>query len=148
GIQHALEEVVEIAGATFVNDSKATNIAAAARAIESFADDRRQLVVIMGGRFKGGDFRDLRDVVKSNVHGIVAIGEAQPLIQQALNDLVTVTTASSMDDAVKKSFAAARGNGIVLLAPACASFDMFRDYAERGRAFKEAVNRLAIGERA
>jgi UDP-N-acetylmuramoylalanine--D-glutamate ligase len=123
-----------------VNDSKATNLAAAAQAIESFAD---RLVVILGGRFKGGRFEDLRSRLPGRVDAIVAIGEARPLIHAALADLVPVHDAASMADAVRTGFSAARENGTVLLAPACSSFDMFHDYAERGRVFKQEVARLA-----
>ena len=142
GLEHALEDVAEIGGVRFVNDSKATNIAAAKRALESFESDDRSLVVIMGGRFKGGRWEDLRDAVASHVRAIVAIGEAQPLIEHALSDLVQVVRAASMEDAVTRANREAAPKGVVLLAPACASFDMFRDYAARGQAFKDAVRRL------
>ena len=142
GLPHALERVAEIRGVTFVNDSKATNIASARRAIESFTGGE---VVIMGGRFKGGDFGDLRDVVRARVAGIIAIGEAAPLIEDALGATVTVTRASSMVDAVRLAQAQAPRGGVVLLAPACSSFDMFTDYADRGEQFKNAVRTLANG---
>lgn len=138
GLEHALERVAEIGGVQFVNDSKATNIVSARRAIESF--DRA--VVIMGGRFKGGRFEELRDVVEERVDAIVAIGEARPLIRAALGEVVRVHEADSMQAAVRMSFGLARLGSAVVLAPACASFDMFRDYAERGRVFKEEVRRL------
>jgi UDP-N-acetylmuramoylalanine--D-glutamate ligase len=123
----------------FVNDTKATNVEAARLAMESFEGG---VVVILGGRFKGGDLRDLREVVRTRADAIVAIGEARLLIRQALEDLVPIREAHDMSDAVRAAFAAARPGGTVLLAPACASFDMFRDYAERGRVFKEEVRRL------
>ena len=144
GLEHALEPVAEIGGVRFVNDTKATNIEAARLAIESFA---RGVVAILGGRFKGGDFRDLRDAVRARVDAVVAIGEARALVREALGDLVAVHEARDMRDAVRTAFAAARPGGTVLLAPACASFDMFRDYAERGRVFKEEVGRLEREER-
>jgi UDP-N-acetylmuramoylalanine--D-glutamate ligase len=142
GLEHALERVAVIDGVRFVNDSKATNIAAARRALESFEGD---VVAIMGGRFKGGRFEDLRDIVKARATGIVAIGEAAPLIATALADVVAVRQAGSMKEAVQTASAMARPGGVVLLAPACSSFDMFRDYADRGRAFKEAVGQLIRG---
>jgi UDP-N-acetylmuramoylalanine--D-glutamate ligase len=141
GLEHALERVAVIDGVRFVNDSKATNIAAAARAIESFDDG---VVAIMGGRFKGGRFEDLRPVVQARVRAIVAIGEAAPLIHAALDGVVAVHDAASMNDAVTMASSLARPDGVVLLAPACASFDMFEDYAARGRAFKDAVARLQM----
>jgi len=140
GLEHALERVGEIRGVRFVNDSKATNIVSAMKSIESFDHG---VVAIMGGRFKGGRFEDLRDHVRARVAGIVAIGEAAPRIHEAFDDLVAVHRASSMGEAVRTAFEKAPPGGVVLLAPGCSSFDMFRDYAERGRAFKEAVAQLA-----
>jgi UDP-N-acetylmuramoylalanine--D-glutamate ligase len=139
GLEHALEPVAMIRGVRFVNDTKATNVEAARLAIESF---EAGVVGILGGRFKGGDFRDLRDTVRSRVDALVAIGEARSMVRDALGDLVPVHEAGDMTAAVRTAFALATPGGTVLLAPACASFDMFRDYAERGRAFKAEVRRL------
>jgi len=138
GLPHALERVAVIDGITFVNDSKATNIASAKRAIESFDAG---VVVILGGRHKGGRFEDLRDVVAAKCAGVVAIGEAQDLVRAALVDVVPVSEAGSMEDAVQQARALAPAGGTVLLAPACSSFDMFKDYEARGRAFVEAVTK-------
>jgi len=142
GLEHALERVAEVSGVRFVNDSKATNIASARNAIESF---HRGVVPILGGRFKGGRFEDLRGAVQSRVDAVIAIGEARPLIRAAFEGVVPVHEADSMADAVRRAFAAASPDGVVLLAPACSSFDMFQDYADRGRAFKEEV-RLLVAE--
>jgi UDP-N-acetylmuramoylalanine--D-glutamate ligase len=139
GLEHALEPVVEIAGVRFVNDSKATNIEAAKRAIESFEDG---VVVVLGGRFKGGDFRDLREPLVSRHGTVIAIGEARALIREALGGAVPVHEAEDMAQAVRKAFASAAPGRTVVLAPACASFDMFRDYAERGRVFKQEAAKL------
>jgi UDP-N-acetylmuramoylalanine--D-glutamate ligase len=139
GLEHALECVAEINGIRFINDSKATNVVSARRGIESFD---RGVVAIMGGRFKGGDWGDLREAVASRVDAIVAIGEATPMIHTALADVVAIHDAASMSDAVRAAFGLARRGGVVLLAPACASFDMFHDYAERGRIFKDEVKKL------
>ena len=139
GLEHALERVAVVEGVTFVNDSKATNIESARRAIESFD---RGVVAIMGGRYKGGRFADLGDALRSRGRAVIAIGEAQPLIQTALADVVPVRLAASMDDAVRQAFAAAAPDGVVLLAPACSSFDMFHDYVDRGRTFKTCVQKL------
>jgi UDP-N-acetylmuramoylalanine--D-glutamate ligase len=139
GLEHALEPVVEVAGVRFVNDSKATNIAAARRAIESFGPGT---VVILGGRFKGGEFSDLLDPLVARQATVVAIGEARPLIRAALGDALPVHDAGDMREAVRKAFASAAPGRTVVLAPACASFDMFRDYAERGRVFKREAARL------
>jgi UDP-N-acetylmuramoylalanine--D-glutamate ligase len=139
GLEHALEPVARVRGVRFVNDSKATNIEAARRSIESFDAG---LVVILGGKFKGGDFRDLREAVATRAVAAIAIGEATPLVTEALEGAVPVREAATLAEAVRAAYAAASPSGTVLLAPACASFDMFRDYAERGRAFKAAVAAL------
>ena len=138
GLEHALEPVAEFGGVMFVNDSKATNIEAALRAIESFDAP----VVVMGGRFKGGAFGDLREPLARRNATVVAIGEARPLIKDAFSGAVPVFEAADMGSAVKTAFASAAPGSTVVLAPACASFDMFRDYAERGRVFKQEVLRL------
>jgi UDP-N-acetylmuramoylalanine--D-glutamate ligase len=137
GLEHVLEQAGAVGSVRFVNDSKATNIAAARLAIESFGPG---LVVILGGRHKGGDFRALRAPLVARGARVVAIGEARPLIHAALAPEVPVMTAGSMAEAVRQAFACVeREGGTVLLAPACASLDMFEDYADRGRAFKQAV---------
>jgi UDP-N-acetylmuramoylalanine--D-glutamate ligase len=139
GLEHAMELVADIRGVRFVNDSKATNVEAAKRSIESFD---RDLVAIIGGRFKGGDLRLLREPLAARAKGVVAIGEARPLVREALNGAVAVFDADSFAGAIERAYALAQPAGVVLLAPACASFDMFQDYAERGRRFKEEVKRL------
>jgi UDP-N-acetylmuramoylalanine--D-glutamate ligase len=139
GLEHVMEPAGHVGGVRFVNDSKATNVEAALRSIESFD---RGVVAIVGGRFKGGDFRDLRHALASRGRGVVAIGEAAPLVRAALVDVVPVVDAASMADAVHKGHEAAKPDGVVLLAPACSSFDWFRDYAERGDVFKEEVAKL------
>ena len=139
GLEHAMELVADIGGVRFVNDSKATNVESALRSIESF---ERNLVPILGGKFKGGDLRLLREPLRARAKAVVAIGEARELVRDALEGAVDVKEAASLEEAVRTAFALARPDGVVLLAPACASFDMFRDYAERGRVFKEAVGRL------
>ncbi len=143
GLEHAMELVAERDGVRFVNDSKATNVEAALRSIESFESG---LVPIMGGRFKGGDLRLLRTPLAARAKAVVAIGEARTLLREALSGAVDVHEADSLEEAVRAAFALARPAGVVLLAPACASFDMFQDYAERGRTFKEEATRIARGE--
>jgi UDP-N-acetylmuramoylalanine--D-glutamate ligase len=140
GLEHAMELVAEVGGVRFVNDSKATNVESALRSIESFASG---LVPIIGGRFKGGDLRLLRAPLANRARAVVAIGEARPLVEAAVGDVVKVHQADSLEAAVDQAFDLARPAGVVLLAPACSSFDMFRDYAERGRRFKAEVERLA-----
>jgi UDP-N-acetylmuramoylalanine--D-glutamate ligase len=139
GLEHAMELVAERDGVRFVNDSKATNVAAALRSLESFDSG---LVPIMGGRFKGGDLSLLRAPLAQRAKAVVTIGEARPLLRTALGGAVDIHEVESLQEAVRAAFGLAKPAGVVLLAPACASFDMFRDYAERGRRFKEEVTRL------
>lgn len=139
GLPHVMEPAGEVRGVRFINDSKATNVEAARRSIESFADG---VVAIVGGRYKGGDFRELREPLEVRGRAVVAIGEAAPLVHEALDGTMPILDAASMDEAVARGFDAASPDGVVVLAPACSSFDWFRDYAERGDAFKAAVERL------
>jgi UDP-N-acetylmuramoylalanine--D-glutamate ligase len=139
GIEHARELVADVEGVRFFTDSKATNVEAARRSIESFEGG---VVAIIGGRYKGGDFGDLRGALASRGRAVVAIGEAAGRVRDALAGTVPVIDASSLLEAVARGYEAARPDGVVLLAPACSSFDWFRDYAERGDVFKEGVRRL------
>jgi UDP-N-acetylmuramoylalanine--D-glutamate ligase len=138
GLEHVMEVVASRGGVRFVNDSKATNIDAATKSIESFD----KVVAIVGGKYKGGDFGDLAGPLRAHGRAVVAIGESRPMVKAALKDVVPVLEADSLADAVRKAWDLALPDGVVLLAPACASFDMFADYAERGRKFKEEVRRL------
>ena len=138
GLEHVMEPAGEVGGVRFVNDSKATNVEAAARSIESFAG----VVAIVGGKYKGGRFEDLAGPLRAHGRAVVAIGEAQPLVVAALAGVVPVEGAASMAEAVRRAHVLAAPDGVVLLAPACSSFDMFPDYAARGRAFKEEVRKL------
>ena len=139
GLEHAMELVADVGGVRFVNDSKATNVESALRSIESF---EHGLVPILGGRFKGGDLSLLREPLKQRGKAVVAIGEARPLVRDALAGAIPVYEADTFSDAVTRAYALAQPSGVVLLAPACASFDMFRDYADRGRQFKDEVRKL------
>jgi UDP-N-acetylmuramoylalanine--D-glutamate ligase len=140
GLEHVLEPAGAAGGVHFYNDSKATNVDAALKAIEAF--DTR-VVAIMGGVYKGGDFGAIAAALERRQGEAVVIGAAADRITRALAGRVPVTRAVSMDLAVRTAFERAAGDGVVLLAPARASFDMFRDYAERGRQFKAAVAQLA-----
>jgi UDP-N-acetylmuramoylalanine--D-glutamate ligase len=133
-----MELVASRGGVRFINDSKATNVAAAVKSIESF--DR--VVAIVGGKYKGGNFGDLAAPLQEHGRAVVAIGEARPMVTSALKGVVPVIEAGTMAEAVRQAWDLALPDGVVLLAPACASFDMFRDYADRGRRFKEEVRRL------
>jgi UDP-N-acetylmuramoylalanine--D-glutamate ligase len=139
GLPHVMEPAGRVGGVRFVNDSKATNVEAARCSIESFD---RGVVAIVGGRFKGGDLRDLREPLAARGRAAIAIGESAQLVREALSGAVPVVEASSMREAVERGFEAAQPDGVVLLAPACSSFDWFRDYAERGETFKKEVSRL------
>jgi UDP-N-acetylmuramoylalanine--D-glutamate ligase len=150
GLEHRLEYVDDIAGVSYFNDSKATNPHAALNAIRTFHEP---LVVIMGGRNKGLEFTDLAReacalLEKGEMKGIVLVGESSPEIRAALEEQCggfgtgQIVEACDLEDALNKAHVLAGGEGTVLYTPACASFDMFRDYAERGRAFKESVRRF------
>lgn len=140
GLEHRLEPAGEIHGVRFVNDSKATNTDSLRVALQSFPE---KVVLIAGGRDKGQDFRPLAELVRANVRHLVLIGEGAEAIGRAWPDVPT-ERAASLADAVRAAYAAARAPGaVVLLSPGCASFDMFTDYEDRGRRFKDEVERLA-----
>lgn len=140
GVEHVLERVAEIRGVAFFNDSKATNVEAARKSLEAFSGP---VLPIIGGRYKGGDFGDLAPALRARGRAVLAIGESTPRVTTALAGVLPVVACASMRDAVEGAFALARPGDTVLLAPACSSFDMFEDYAARGRAFKDEVRRLA-----
>jgi UDP-N-acetylmuramoylalanine--D-glutamate ligase len=142
GVEHVLERVAEIGGVSFFNDSKATNIDAAQKSLEAFD---RPVLIILGGRYKGGDFADLGPAVERHARAVFAMGEARERIVSALSSVVPVVWCDSLHEAVVRAYAAAEPGDAVLLAPACSSFDMFRDYAARGLAFKNEVRRLTNG---
>ncbi|KWT89806.1 UDP-N-acetylmuramoyl-L-alanine--D-glutamate ligase [Candidatus Magnetominusculus xianensis] len=139
GLEHRLEFVEEVDGVKYFNDSKGTNIWSVVKSLEGFEES---IVLIAGGRDKAGDFSPLKDLIKEKVKAVVLIGEAAGKIKEAVKSITEVHMASSMQDAVTKSKEIAGYGDIVLLSPACASFDMFRDFEERGAIFKEAVLRL------
>lgn len=136
-IPHRLEFVACIAGVRYVNDSKATNVNAVWYALESFAP---HVVLIMGGVDKGNDYEMLRDLIKTKVRAIVCIGKDNSRIYDALeDDAQIIVNSSSMRDAVEIASHLAQKGDTVLLSPACASFDWFRNFEDRGNQFKEAV---------
>ena len=139
GVEHRLEWVAEIRGVQFFNDSKATNVDAAAKSLEAFP---RNIILIAGGRDKGGDFAPLRPLVAERVKQLIVVGEAAGKIREALSDLVETRQAADLPEAVRMAGRKAEPGDVVLLAPACASFDMFQNYEHRGRVFKEAVRKL------
>ena len=132
--------MAEIGGVKFYNDSKATNVDSTVKALEAFD---RNVIVILGGKDKGSDYTVLAPLVRERVKRIVLIGAASDKIAAQLENARPITRASSMQDAVTQSMEAAVAGDTVLLAPACASFDMFDNYEHRGRVFKEEVFNLA-----
>jgi UDP-N-acetylmuramoylalanine--D-glutamate ligase len=141
GVEHRLEQVATIFGISFVNDSKATNVDSVWYALQSVTPP---IVLIAGGRDKGGDFTRLKELVQKNVKALVLLGEAEEKIEKALGDLVPTFHSDSMEEAVELGFKKAGPKETVLLSPGCASFDMFKDYQHRGEVFKESVKNLAL----
>ena len=142
GLAHRMEFVREIDGVLYVNDSKGTNPPAVLRSIQSFGQQERPIVLIAGGRDKNGDFESLHGAVEGNVKLVVLIGEAADKIEAALKGSAEIRRAADMGEAVRISRQAARPGDVVLLSPACASFDMFEDFEDRGRKFSEEVRKL------
>jgi len=142
GLPHRLEFVGRIREVDFYDDSKATNVEAALRSVRSFDNP---VVLIGGGRDKGGDYSPLVRAAKGRVRKAVLLGESRFLMAKAFEGAIPYSMAGDMEDAVAQAFSSAGPNDVVLLAPACSSFDMFTDYAHRGRVFKEAVERLRNG---
>jgi UDP-N-acetylmuramoylalanine--D-glutamate ligase len=140
GVEHRLEPVITVCGINFINDSKATNVNSTWYAIECMEND---IVWIVGGIDKGNDYSELFPVVKKKVKAIVCLGKDNKKIVEAFKDKVaTIVETSSMEEAVRSSYYLAKKGETVLLSPACASFDLFRNYEDRGRQFKEAVRNL------
>jgi UDP-N-acetylmuramoylalanine--D-glutamate ligase len=139
GLSHRLEYIATINDVRYFNDSKATNIDAVKRALACFSDS---VILIMGGRNKGANFYALADSVGRHVKEIIALGEARQDILSSLGSVVTVIAATTMEDAVVKATRKSAPGNIVLLSPACSSFDMYNDYAHRGAVFTEAVKEL------
>jgi UDP-N-acetylmuramoylalanine--D-glutamate ligase len=126
-------------GTRFFNDSKATNLDSLEKALLSFD---RPIVLIAGGRDKNSDYGTLSDLVRTRVRHLVTLGEAAPLIEGRWGGLVPNERADGMEDAVRRAAAAAAADEVVLLSPACASYDMYDNFEQRGRDFKECVARL------
>ncbi|MDO8345340.1 MAG: UDP-N-acetylmuramoyl-L-alanine--D-glutamate ligase [Cellvibrio sp.] len=142
GLRHRCEFVAEKNAVEFYNDSKGTNIGATLAAIHGLARDPQQLIVILGGEGKGQDFTELTPALRAINSKVILIGRDAPVIEEAIGDAVPVIHADTMQDAVNKSFATANPGDAVLLSPACASFDMFKNYEDRGEKFCLAVKEL------
>lgn len=145
-VEHRLEQVAEIDGVKFYNDSKATSVDATLKALEAFADDAGKVVLILGGRGKRAPYAPLASLVRAHVRKLILIGEDAETIETELSGDAPSERASDMADAVRCAFAAANEGDTVLLAPACASFDMFRSFEHRGQMFKEAVKEMMTSE--
>jgi UDP-N-acetylmuramoylalanine--D-glutamate ligase len=140
GLDHRMQWVAEVDGVAYINDSKATNVGACIAALDGLD---APVVLIAGGDGKGADFSVLADVVAAKVRAIVLMGRDAPLLQQALGHLVETVHVETMKQAVAAARRLALRGDIVLLAPACASLDQYKDYKERGRMFAEAVRGLS-----
>jgi UDP-N-acetylmuramoylalanine--D-glutamate ligase len=143
GLPHRLEWVSRIRNVDFYNDSKATNVDAAVRSLASF---QRPVILIAGGRHKGGDYRPLAQALRGKAKKAILLGESRHLMAQSFDGLIPYDFAGTMEDAVSLAFASSEPGDVVLLAPACSSFDMFTDYAHRGKMFREAVEGLKNGQ--
>lgn len=139
GVPHRLEFVREINGVKFINDSKATNVNSLWYALESFDEP---IILIAGGRDKGNDYSKVYELVKKKVKLIIAIGESRDKIYNEFKNLTKVIKVDSMEEAVRSAYEEASSGDVVLLSPACASFDMFEDFEHRGEIFKKLVNEL------
>lgn len=144
-LPHRIEFVADVNGVSYYNDSKATNTGAVIAALDQFGDN---VVLIAGGRDKGDDFRLLRKSVADHVRTMVVFGEAAALVEEALADIVATIRVESMQAAVQSAAQSARSGDVVLLSPACASFDMFQSYGHRGEEFRKEVLAIqAVGRR-
>jgi UDP-N-acetylmuramoylalanine--D-glutamate ligase len=139
-VEHRLEYVGTVRGVAYYNDSKATNVDSAVKAVEALAGP---LWIILGGRDKGGSYAPLVEAMRGKVRAALLIGEATPRIAEALQGVVPYQECGTLEAAVELAAQRAEPGDTVLLSPACSSFDQFLSYGHRGRAFKEAVARLA-----
>ena len=140
GLEHRLEFVATVRGVEFINDSKATNVNSVWFALESM---KKPVVLILGGQDKGNDYNEIMELVKEKVSAIVCMGVDNSPIHAAFDDVVeTIVDTQSAEGAVKAAYRLAQGGDVVLLSPACASFDLFKNYEDRGVQFKQAVKNL------
>ncbi|HUL23894.1 MAG TPA: UDP-N-acetylmuramoyl-L-alanine--D-glutamate ligase [Thermodesulfobacteriota bacterium] len=142
GLEHRLEFVREIGGVRFYDDSKGTNVGSVVKSLLSFSEP---VILIAGGKDKNGDLSPLKELVQKRVKRLVLLGEAKERMNRELGGLTETVIAKTMEEAVSLARQKARGGEVVLLSPACSSFDMFKDYKERGKIFKEAVLKLSTG---
>jgi len=140
GIEHRLEYVTEINNITFINDSKSTTVESTIWAFENIPEP---IVLIAGGRHKGIDYSIISDLIRKKAREVILIGEARNKIRSALTGIPSIDESTTLKEAVNLAFSKAKSGDCVLLSPMCSSYDMFHDYEERGRVFKEAVFDLA-----
>jgi UDP-N-acetylmuramoylalanine--D-glutamate ligase len=141
-VEHRLEFVAELKGVKFYNDSKATSVDATLKALEAFKDDAGKIVLILGGRGKKAPYSPLASLIEQKARKLILLGEDANTIAGELSSHAAAEFATDMKDAVVRSFQAAQSGDVVLLAPACASFDMFESFEHRGRVFKDEVKNL------
>lgn len=141
-VEHRLEFVTEIEGVKFYNDSKATSVDATLKALEALSEEEGKIVLILGGLGKNAPYKPLKSLIEANVRKLVLIGDDADNIESQLKGAAEIIRVDSMNDAVGKGFENAQEGDSVLLAPACASFDMFKTYGERGDVFKSSVRNL------
>lgn len=140
GVEHRLEPVIKVHGIQFINDSKATNVNSTWYALESMADN---VILIMGGVDKGNNYGELKDLIREKVKAIICLGVDNSKLLAAFGDVVDIIQeARSMNDAVSRAYRIGKKGDTALLSPACASFDLFDNYEDRGRQFKLAVRNL------
>ncbi len=139
-VEHRLEYVATVKGVEYFNDSKATNVDATIKALESFP---RNIHLILGGKDKGSDYTVLNDLLRERVKRVYTIGAAAEKIESHIKGAAEIVHAETLENAIRRASAVAQPGDIVLLAPACASFDQFQSYNHRGRVFKEVVQSLA-----
>jgi len=139
GLEHRLEFVREIGGVRFYNDSKGTNVGSVVKSLQSFSEP---VTLIAGGKDKNGDLSPLEALIQKRVKHLILIGEAKDRMNRELGGLTDTVMAKTMEKAVLLAHQKAKAGEVVLLSPACSSFDMFKDYKERGKVFKETVKRL------
>ncbi|MEP6788213.1 MAG: UDP-N-acetylmuramoyl-L-alanine--D-glutamate ligase [Acidobacteriota bacterium] len=139
GVEHRIEFVAEVDGVKFYNDSKATSVDATSKALEALSGGNGKTILILGGRGKNAPYAPLVQLIESSVRSLILIGEDADNIESQLSGVAPITRAHSLEEAVRDGLAQAEGGDAVLLAPACASFDMFKSFEERGEVFKRAV---------
>jgi UDP-N-acetylmuramoylalanine--D-glutamate ligase len=144
-VEHRLEFVAKFAGVDYYNDSKATNVDATIKALEAFpADNGPHLHLILGGKDKGSDYSLLNELLRQRVKRVYTIGAAAGKIESQIQGAAEIDHAETLENAVRRASESAVAGDVILLAPACASFDQFQNYEHRGRVFKETVQALAM----